>query len=91
MTHWIRDSDIYEGKVHISRSMYGPTKTISGVRQVPYFGHFQQFPKTRTAIARTLGAYEVTIHSLRKTYAYFLKTNNVCLLYTSTLPTNREV
>ena len=28
-------------------------------------------------IARELGEYEVTIHSLRKTYACFLKTNDV--------------
>jgi len=57
--------------------MYGPTKTPSGVREVPYFGHFKQFPKTRVGIARALEEYGVTIHSLRKTYAYILKTNNV--------------
>jgi integrase len=28
-------------------------------------------------IARTLGEFGVTIHSLRKTYAYFLKTSQV--------------
>ena len=28
-------------------------------------------------IARALAKYEVTIHSLRKTYAYFLKTNDI--------------
>jgi integrase len=57
--------------------MYGPTKTPSGVREVPYFGYFKQFPKTRVGIARALAEYGVTIHSLRKTYAYFLKTNDV--------------
>ena len=57
--------------------MYGPTKTESGVREVPYFGYFKQFPKTRVAIAKTLAEHGVTIHSLRKTYAYFLKTNDV--------------
>jgi len=69
--------DIYDDKVHINKSKYGPTKTESGVREVPYFGHFVQFPKSRVAIAKTLAAYGVNIHSLRKTYAYFLKTNDV--------------
>jgi len=73
----LKAEDIYDDKVHINKSMYGPTKTESGVREVPYFGYFKQFPKTRVAIAKTLAQYGVTIHSLRKTYAYFLKTNDV--------------
>ena len=73
----LRETDIYGGQVHISRSIYGPTKTPSGIRVVPYFGFFQQFPRSRRAIAQKLGEQGVTIHSLRKTYAYFLKTNNV--------------
>jgi integrase len=73
----LKAEDIYDDKVHINKSMYGPTKTESGVREVPYFGYFKQFPKTRVAIAKTLTEHGVTIHSLRKTYAYFLKTNDV--------------
>ena len=73
----LKAEDIYDHKVHINKSMYGPTKTESGVREVPYFGYFKQFPKTRVAIAKTLAEHGVTIHSLRKTYAYFLKTNDV--------------
>jgi integrase len=73
----LKAEDIYDDKVHINKSMYGPTKTESGVREVPYFGYFKQFPKTRVAIAKNLAEYGVTIHSLRKTYAYFLKTNDV--------------
>jgi site-specific recombinase XerD len=34
-------------------------------------------PRTRVPIAKALEPYGVTIHSLRKTYAYFLKSNNV--------------
>lgn len=71
------ESDIYDQKVHINKSMYGPTKTASGVREVPYFGYFKTFPKTRVGIARALKGCGVTIHSLRKTYAYFLKSNDV--------------
>jgi integrase len=73
----LKAEDIYDDKVHINKSMYGLTKTESGVREVPYFGYFKQFPKTRVAIAKTLAEHGVTIHSLRKTYAYFLKTNDV--------------
>jgi len=57
--------------------MYSPTKTRPGVRDVPFFGYFRQFPKTRVGIARELSKCGVTIHSLRKTYAYFLKVNDV--------------
>jgi len=73
----LRQTDISDQKVHINKSMYGATKTQAGVREVPYFGYFQQFPKTRTALANELKKHGVTIHSLRKTYAYFLKTNDV--------------
>jgi len=73
----LRESDIFDEKVHIHRSIYGPTKTPAGLREVPYFGYFKKFPRTRNAIADALKSHGVTIHSLRKTYAYFLKTNNV--------------
>ena len=69
--------DIHDGLVHINRSVHGPTKTQSGVRAVPYLGYFEQFPTTRKTLAKVLKPYGVTIHSLRKTYAYILKTNNV--------------
>ena len=73
----LKAEDIFDEKVHVNKSMYGPTKTESGVREVPYFGYFKQFPKTRVAIAKLLSEHGVTMHSLRKTYAYFLKTNDV--------------
>ena len=70
-------ADIQGDVVIVNKSMYGPTKTQSGVRRVPYMGYFKPFPKSRHAIANTLSEYGVDIHSLRKTYAYFLKTNRV--------------
>lgn len=73
----LRESDIKDGLIHITRSIHGPTKTESGVRVVPYLGHFERFPATRKPLAKVLKPYGVTIHSLRKTYAYILKTNNV--------------
>ena len=69
--------DISDNKVHIQRSIHGATKTQSSVRTVPYFGYFKLFPKTRVPIADALKPYGVTIHSLRKSYAYFLKSNGV--------------
>lgn len=73
----LTESDIREGQVFINKSKSGPTKTSSGNRTVPYFGYFAGFPKSRQGIARALSSFGVTIHSLRKTYAYFLKTNEV--------------
>lgn len=73
----LRDIDISDNCVTINKSKEGPTKTKAGLRQVPYFGYFKTFPKSRNAIAKTLSKHGVTIHSLRKTYAYFLKTNKV--------------
>ena len=73
----LTEKDIKDGLVHINRSIHGPTKTESGVRTVPYLGYFEQFPATRKPLAKVLKPYGVTIHSLRKTYAYILKTNNV--------------
>jgi integrase len=70
-------NDICGDIVHITKSVHGPTKTPSGVREVPYFGYFEQFPRTRVPIANALKPYGVNIHSLRKTYAYFLKTKGV--------------
>jgi integrase len=69
--------DIYDDKVHINKSKYGPTKTPAGIRDVPYFGFYEPFPMTPKSVAVALKPYGVTIHSLRKTYAYNLKKSNV--------------
>jgi integrase len=73
----LTNEDIRENKVYVTKSKAGPTKTTAGNRVVPYFGYFKPFPKSRHAIANKLQEYGVTIHSLRKTYAYFLKSNQV--------------
>jgi integrase len=73
----LTESDIYDGLVHINKSIHGSTKTAAGNRVVPYLGHFKQFPKTRKPLAKILNAQGVNIHSLRKSYAYILKSNNV--------------
>jgi integrase len=73
----LTEKDIRGGLVHINRSIHGDTKTASGIRTVPYLGYFKPLPKTRKPIAKVLAPYGVTIHSLRKSYAYILKSNNV--------------
>lgn len=73
----LTEDDIFDEKVHIKRSVHGATKTRSGIREVPYFGYFKPFPKSRITLAQVLKPHGVTIHSLRKTYAYFLKSNRV--------------
>ena len=78
-------ADIYDGVVHITKSKYGPTKSDSGVRTVPYLGFFDPFPKFQLTIAEKLKPYGVTVHSLRKTYAYSLKSANVHITTASKL------
>ena len=73
----LNQEDIYDGLVHIHKSVHGATKSKAGVRVVPYVGHFKKFPKTRKPLAKVLNANGVNIHSLRKTYAYVLKSNGV--------------
>jgi integrase len=73
----LTQQDVKDDLVVINKSKHGSTKTESGLRVVPYFGYFKLFPKSRQAIAGALAKHGVTIHSLRKTYAYFLKTNQV--------------
>ena len=69
--------DIHDGRVHITRSLAGPPKSAAGVRSVPYLGYFTPFSRDRRVLARALAPHEVTIHSLRKTYAYILKSSGV--------------
>lgn len=81
----LTEADIYDGKVHINKSKYGPTKSAAGVREVPYLGYFDPFPKFQLTIAEKLQPHSVTVHSLRKTYAYSLKTASVHITTASKL------
>lgn len=69
--------DISDGRVFIKRSKWGDTKTPSGVRSVPLLSEFVPFPQYQGSLAKALAPYGVTVHSLRKTYAYTLKSSNV--------------
>ena len=73
----LTEADIYDGRVHIKRSKWGETKTPSGVRSVPLLSEYVPFPKYQGTIAKALAPYGVTVHSLRKTYAYMLKNSDI--------------
>ena len=73
----LTEDDIFDGRVHINKSIHGPTKTRAGVRSVPLLSPFTQFPYYQDGIAKTLRPLGVTVHSLRKTYAYMLKNSQV--------------
>lgn len=73
----LSEADIWDDRVHITKSIHGAPKSAAGVRTVPYLGHFTPFSQDRRGLARALKPFGVTIHSLRHTYAYILKTNGV--------------
>ena len=69
--------DLRNNRVYINKSVHGSVKSQSGVRSVPQVSEFALFPKTPRPLRRVLDPHEITIHSLRHTYAYFLKSNGV--------------
>ncbi len=73
----ITENDIRDGFVFISRSVYGPCKSKSSIRKVPYLGHFSPLPITYKPMQKCANLHGVTVHSFRRTYAYLLKTQGV--------------
>ena len=73
----LTESDLHDGFIYITKSIHGATKTPSGVRKVPLISEFKEFPVCQKYIARALRPHVVTVHSLRKTYAYNLKESGV--------------
>ena len=69
--------DIRDGRIYVSKSLHGQTKSKAGVRQVPLIGGFIQIPKSSKTLRKVLKPYGVDIHSLRHTYAYLLKQQGV--------------
>jgi integrase len=69
--------DIVDGKVRITKSVHGATKSKAGVREVPHLSEYVRFPRYQKSVAKALKPYGVTVHSLRKTYAYTLKSSQV--------------
>ena len=69
--------DIRDGRIHVTKSVHGATKSRAGVRTVPLISPFKPLPQTRRPLYRVLEPHGITIHSLRHTYAYLLKSKNV--------------
>lgn len=69
--------DVRDGRIYVSRSIHGQTKSKAGVRMVPLISEFREFPKSPKTLRKVLQPHGVVIHSLRHTYAYLLKQQGV--------------
>jgi integrase len=73
----LTEEDIRDGRIYINKSVHGQTKSKAGVRTVPLVSPFKPLPATRKALRKVLAPHGITIHSLRHTYAYLLKSKGV--------------
>jgi integrase len=73
----LEDRDVRDGKIHVTRSIHGDTKSRAGMRIVPLIGDFKPFPRHPRTLRKVLDPHGVTIHSLRHTYAYILKSQGI--------------
>jgi len=69
--------DVRDGRIYVSRSIHGQTKSMAGVRMVPLIGKYTQIPKSPKTLRKVLEPHGVTIHSLRHSFAYLLKQQGV--------------
>ena len=73
----ISETDIHDGFVWVNKSVYGLCKSKTSIRRIPYLGHFKAFPKSYKPLQRAVNRHGITVHSLRKSYAYLLKTQGI--------------
>ena len=73
----LTEEDIRDGRIYVTKSVHGQTKSKAGVRTVPQVSPFKKFPTTRRPLRKVLQPHGITIHSLRHTYAYLLKSKGV--------------
>ena len=69
--------DIRDGRIYVSKSVHGQTKSKAGIRTVPLMCALPDFPASPKTLRKVLKPYGVTIHSLRHSYAYLLKQQGV--------------
>lgn len=69
--------DLRDGRIYVSKSLHGQTKSKAGTRTVPLMYELPEFPKSPKTLRKVLKPYGVTIHSLRHTYAYLLKQQGI--------------
>lgn len=73
----ITEQDIHDGFVWVNKTVNGLCKSKSSIRKVPYLGHFAPFPKSYKPLQKAANTHQITVHSLRKTFAYLLKQQGV--------------
>jgi integrase len=73
----LTDTDIRDGYVWVSKSVHGDVKSKSSNRKVPYLGFFEPLPKCYKAFRKAVNKHGIAVHSLRRTYAYLLKTQGI--------------
>ena len=73
----LTSDDIRDGKVFITKSIHGATKSRAGMRVIPLVSEFVPFPRHPRTLRRVLKPHGITIHSLRHTYAYILKRQGI--------------
>ena len=73
----ITEEDIRDGFVWVSKSFHGDVKSSASNRKVPYLGFFEPLPISYKALRKAVNKHGINVHSLRRTYAYLLKTQGV--------------
>jgi integrase len=73
----LNSTDIKDGFVWVNKTKYGPCKSKTSVRKIPYLGFYKPFPKSYKPMQLTANKNGVTVHSFRRTYAYLLKTQGI--------------
>ena len=69
--------DIRDGKIFVTKSIHGATKSRAGMRVIPLVSEFVPFPRHPRTLRGALRPHGITIHSLRHTYAYILKRQGI--------------
>jgi integrase len=73
----LSQEDLRDGRIYISKSLHGQTKSKAGIRSVPLLCQLPDFPPSPKTLRKVLKPYGITIHSLRHSYAYLLKQQGV--------------
>lgn len=73
----LTETDIRDEFVFVSKTVYGPCKSKTSIRKVPYLGWFKPLPKSYKPMQKCANKHGVTVHSFRRTYAYLLKTQGI--------------
>ena len=69
--------DFKDGRISVTKSIHGESKSKSSVRVVPQLTEFAEFPRSPKTLRNVLDPHGVCIHSLRHTYAYLLKQQGI--------------